>query len=773
MDVVCERCQTEYEFDDALVSERGTTVKCTNCGHQFKIYRPPVGMGAPAAAWILRRPDGSTVQFESLAVLQKWIGDGRVTRSDQLSRNGTDWKTLGSIAELESFFAMADTRRPVPSPTGPTRSFGDSPAPTANSTAGWGKVDLAPLPPTPRAPASAGMPGTHGANPAIPQQRSASPTLATRPTVSAIPSPSPSGSKGDGFDLGEATNIVDQWGDNSRPPQRPAVSAPAVPRGRTSNDAVNDELPTIQQSQDDLNALIGRRGAKSNSKTTWLVAAGVIVIGSGVGAAIWRLGLLNKPSAQQQQQASVPNPPDRTSIAIDRAETGARVATRAGYDEARETLSALLANEPDEPRVRAARAAVLALAGEQQRQIAEDLEARAATNTSDAVTLRAEASLVRRDVSGLLDRARQDLAAADSAVGRVPANDRGRFERALGEAARVLGDMNAAQRHLTAARSAGAAPEAELLGALIERDAGHDDAAIAQLRTLSARDEVSARAHLALARVLARRGDATAAAEVDAVLRAQGSNDEAQSLAQAIRTQTPPFRAAGSRVATADAGVAANPAPVVANTGTATEPTPTPTATGGGGGGGGGGEAPRGRSYDALVEEGDRFAERGQNDRARRSYEAALALRADGSEAITGLGFIEEDAGHHSVAIAHFRQALRLNPRYSEAMIGLGEANNHAGNYAEALRAFRDYLSINPSGSHAREAQTSIDALQRRLGSGSSPTGTGGTGEPGSGSTGTTPTPAPTPAPAPAAPSGESTGNAAPSEPAPSGGSGS
>jgi predicted Zn finger-like uncharacterized protein len=40
MAVVCDRCRAEYEFDDALVSERGTTVKCTNCGHQFKIYRP-------------------------------------------------------------------------------------------------------------------------------------------------------------------------------------------------------------------------------------------------------------------------------------------------------------------------------------------------------------------------------------------------------------------------------------------------------------------------------------------------------------------------------------------------------------------------------------------------------------------------------------------------------------------------------------------------------------------------------------------------------------
>ena len=38
MDVRCNRCATEYEFDDALISERGTTVKFTNCGYQFKVF---------------------------------------------------------------------------------------------------------------------------------------------------------------------------------------------------------------------------------------------------------------------------------------------------------------------------------------------------------------------------------------------------------------------------------------------------------------------------------------------------------------------------------------------------------------------------------------------------------------------------------------------------------------------------------------------------------------------------------------------------------------
>ena len=56
MDVRCNRCGTEYEFDDALISERGTTVKCTNCGLQFKVY-PSHHSGGPER-WA-DAPDGS------------------------------------------------------------------------------------------------------------------------------------------------------------------------------------------------------------------------------------------------------------------------------------------------------------------------------------------------------------------------------------------------------------------------------------------------------------------------------------------------------------------------------------------------------------------------------------------------------------------------------------------------------------------------------------------------------------------------------------------
>src|SRR5689334_4541766 len=103
MDVVCERCQTEYEFDDALVSERGTTVKCTNCGHQFKVRRTTVST-APER-WLVRTIDGRELEFRALRELQGAIAQAQISREDVLSRGGSRPRRLGSIAELEPFFA--------------------------------------------------------------------------------------------------------------------------------------------------------------------------------------------------------------------------------------------------------------------------------------------------------------------------------------------------------------------------------------------------------------------------------------------------------------------------------------------------------------------------------------------------------------------------------------------------------------------------------------------------------------------------------------------
>jgi len=162
MDVRCEKCQTEYELDEARLKPGGVTVKCTNCGHMFKIKKrsntnigvpavvatPPSGPNdagrvrtpsnrpasaatpssgtpradsmldgsGPAASgeerqWLIRLENGEQKSCRELAVLQQWIVAGVVTRESLISRTGKTWKRLGDITELAQYFAIADEAR--------------------------------------------------------------------------------------------------------------------------------------------------------------------------------------------------------------------------------------------------------------------------------------------------------------------------------------------------------------------------------------------------------------------------------------------------------------------------------------------------------------------------------------------------------------------------------------------------------------------------------------------------------------------------------------
>lgn len=172
MDVRCEKCQTEYELDEARLKPGGVTVKCTNCGHMFKIRKrtitnvglspggrdaaaamrartgssKPVTLSAPPSApapaasraparpsdslfdderslgadeapttverqWLIRLENGEQKSCRELATLQQWIVSGVVTRESLISRTGKTWKRIGDIADLGQYFVIADEAR--------------------------------------------------------------------------------------------------------------------------------------------------------------------------------------------------------------------------------------------------------------------------------------------------------------------------------------------------------------------------------------------------------------------------------------------------------------------------------------------------------------------------------------------------------------------------------------------------------------------------------------------------------------------------------------
>jgi predicted Zn finger-like uncharacterized protein len=199
MDVTCERCSTAYEFDDALVSERGTTVKCTNCGHQFKVKRQQPG-GAPER-WLVRTIDGRELDFKALRELQTAIAQTQISREDVLVRGGSRPRRLGSIAELEPFFV------------------GAGPYPSHGTTMGLGDPQRRQRTPTPLGLGAVGLPG--------PQRTEGSVAI---PLPTAAPAV-------DAFD--DETSVMDPLFPESPetrtttrkqpPPRRPPPPAPSAP----------------------------------------------------------------------------------------------------------------------------------------------------------------------------------------------------------------------------------------------------------------------------------------------------------------------------------------------------------------------------------------------------------------------------------------------------------------------------------------------------------------------------------------------------------------
>jgi len=131
MDVRCERCKSEYEVEDAHVSDLGTEVQCSDCGHLFVVKRPasaakplkasPPPDGEDGGTWVIETAAGRSLRLGDLTTLHKWIIERRVGRGDRLSRGGEPWQRLSEMAELAPFFDIVDSaeRARTANPPGP------------------------------------------------------------------------------------------------------------------------------------------------------------------------------------------------------------------------------------------------------------------------------------------------------------------------------------------------------------------------------------------------------------------------------------------------------------------------------------------------------------------------------------------------------------------------------------------------------------------------------------------------------------------------------
>ncbi len=153
MIVSCEACQSRYKLDDAKVGAKGAKITCPKCKHVF-VVRPAevaedatmafpkptpapkpaaaeigVELGAPepteirasrgdvaaqaqlldfrkvgVVAWKVKVRIGLIYDFSDIKTLRKYISEGRVTPQDVISYDGKNWRQIGEIGDLDTFF---------------------------------------------------------------------------------------------------------------------------------------------------------------------------------------------------------------------------------------------------------------------------------------------------------------------------------------------------------------------------------------------------------------------------------------------------------------------------------------------------------------------------------------------------------------------------------------------------------------------------------------------------------------------------------------------
>jgi predicted Zn finger-like uncharacterized protein len=676
MDVRCRQCGTEYELDDARVAAAGTTVKCSTCGHIFKVLpgggtkdavaraaptpeaSPPQGSPSSqppqvaAPDWMVRKVDGQIYRFKELTTLQKWIVERKVVREDEISRTGRSWKRLGEIAELTSFFqvveAAAQAQRSVTASMMPQVHL------TATQTGTFQAWPMHAPPPAPTS-SSSGSSASHVAPPPLP-----APSLLPLPSSQASSSSSPSSSL------------------------TPASAAEAAPPRVHSSRPVPPMRQAVEDDDDDDPVVVFER-----RRRRWWIAAGVVVVAAlavtaGVLVVERGQGLPPELQASAQQALALGDEASRARAleALDASTAPGTTALRAR----------LLAEE-----ARAWREALRVADEAKAVQASMTPAGQSATTTTPGIP------------EGAATRSETLLAQAGAAILQSRAEGTGGVDAALAAATAAL----AAADFDVVAREVGAARE---LSRGLHDDARHvvDDelrllVSLAEASRVGPKDREAAEV---VREKLLRFGDARAraAAAVASLVFVRAARD-------AALVATPPTAIDGTLVANAKtalsmlpAGDPRQPAGLALLTALSTLPVPpepereaVPVVDSPDDG------APD--SFDALMARGEKAMTLGKGQAAWDAFRRATVKNPKSAKAWLKLGWAALDAGKKAEAPRHFQRALSLSPSLSEAQFGLAEAYRFLGRADEAVAAYKEYLRIDPRGKDAAIAKNAITRL--------------------------------------------------------------
>jgi len=147
----------------------------------------------------------------------------------------------------------------------------------------------------------------------------------------------------------------------------------------------------------------------------------------------------------------------------------------------------------------------------------------------------------------------------------------------------------------------------------------------------------------------------------------------------------------------ADAAVATNDVGVDAGKGRTTP----------GGGGGGGGALPS----DArdLVAQGEKARAKGDFEKAKTLFSAAVDKNPNDSEALAGLGAIAYAQRDLNGARSSFKRVLAINPNYMPALVGLADVEWDSGDKATATKMYKDIIDRYPEGAYPARIKSRVE----------------------------------------------------------------
>ena len=797
MDVRCEKCQTEYELDESRLKPGGVTVKCTNCGHMFKIRkRTNTNVGLPVAAdrpgrvtaskpppptsdrsqradsvlgvtdhgsgpnaaerhWLIRLENGEQKTCRELATLQQWIVAGVATRDSLISRSGKTWKRLGDITELAQYFTIADeakaqrSAKPTKPPTkeelaratmlgvgAKPSSAGGSIIPDEDDGRATGNFRArTPTPPPP--PPSRTPPSTAPSN--VPkanpmaQTELSSPQMPVHKRAPTQPPPMPSGNRAAGWASGEVKASESM------------ASMPQGPQGGRLS-AMPDEpgfAGRVRVSPTDEHGFTTAK-VKSIDDEDDLVPGRERGSRAGLWIAVLAVivigaaaGVVYMMVFKKKGEPAATGPADAAQLAVARPDAAPMITPIADAPVAVPVISPLDdARASISANVETGMRSALALLDNKDEPAA--LVVRARITTALAQALQDRAGLVDKTAGDKLRKDGKQLV-IDAAVLAQKAlkarPDDVAANLAMADVLRLQGkSAREVKRYIDQGRAKAAGDKG------LGREVDVADAMVA------AREGKLDDAQKTLMAADTDPADVRAKVELALIAFAQAKPAVAKALIDQVIAMQPDHAGAKALQAKLETSVVrTDPLPPEegsgARGGAGTTHTPVKPPDNGGGGG---------NDYDSLLARGNKIAETNCT-KAMDLFQKALELKPNGVEALTAMGYCHIEAKQFASAFSKFRAALVVSPRYEPALGGVAEAYQQQGRKEQAIESWRAYLEIYPSSAKAKKQLEILGAsAEPAVGSETAPVSPPA---PGPAPT-TSPGPTPTPAAAPSAGSG-------------------